>query len=167
MKIRGTIFRALASCVAAGFLVAAADGAGQQPSSPVLVSSVRPQGVSGSLVREIYDPSSGARWMLVQDAEHPGGPGRLILARPGMRLPGQGQRGPMRASMPVVIHAGDAMLVEEHTPVVDAVLEAVALGPAAVGSPVRVRLRVGGRVVRAIASAAGRGTLAPGGEALP
>ena len=43
-------------------------------------------------------------------------------------------------------------MVEEHTAVVDARLEAVALGPAAKGGEFRARLKIGGKVVRVIAS---------------
>ena len=57
------------------------------------------------------------------------------------------------------------MVVEEHTAVVDARLEAVALGPAAIGSPFEVRLKIGGKVVRVVALAPGRAALAPQAEA--
>ena len=63
-----------------------------------------------------------------------------------------------------MIHAGDALVVEEHTAVVDARLEAVALAPAAVGAEFSARLKVGGKVVRAGALAAGRAVLAPESE---
>ena len=55
-----------------------------------------------------------------------------------------------------VIHAGDRLIVEENSSVVEARLEAVALGPAAVGSLLQARLRIGGRVVRVVALASGR-----------
>jgi hypothetical protein len=59
-----------------------------------------------------------------------------------------------------VIRAGDLIVVEEHTEVVDAVLEAVALGPAAEHGTLHARLRIGGRVVQATAVAPGRAQLA-------
>jgi flagella basal body P-ring formation protein FlgA len=50
--------------------------------------------------------------------------------------------------------------VEESSPVVEARLEAVALGPAVVGSAFNVRLKIGGKIVRALALAPGRAALA-------
>ena len=50
-------------------------------------------------------------------------------------------------------------MVEEHTPVVDARLEAVALNPAMAGSVFNVRLSVGGRTMRAVALGPGRAVL--------
>jgi flagella basal body P-ring formation protein FlgA len=58
--------------------------------------------------------------------------------------------------MQPVIRAGERLIVEESTAVVDARLEAVALGPAAIGSPLNVKLAIGGKVVRAVALAPGR-----------
>jgi flagella basal body P-ring formation protein FlgA len=66
-----------------------------------------------------------------------------------------------------VIGAGDRLILEEHSAVVDARLEAVALGPAAVGSALRVRLVIGGRVVRARALAAGHVALQEETEGRP
>jgi hypothetical protein len=126
--------------------------------------------VNGEIVREIDDPHTGARWLLLRDSSHPGGPGRLVLAveprpqaldearggaRNGARSEaGQYQQG--RVSMQPVIRAGERLIVEESTAVVDARLEAVALGPAAIGSPLNVKLAIGGKVVRAVALAPGR-----------
>jgi hypothetical protein len=58
-----------------------------------------------------------------------------------------------------VIRAGDRLIVEEHTAVVDAVLEARALNPAAAGAPLDVRLTMGGNVVRVVAVGPGRAAL--------
>jgi hypothetical protein len=118
-------------------------------------------------VAEIDDPSSGARWLLVRDAGHPGGPGRLIRAEPSMA--GERSNGSQPPSITVlpVIRTGDRVRLEEHTPVVDAVLDSVALGPAVAGAPLKVRLKVGGRVVRATAVAPGRALLAAGTEGRP
>jgi hypothetical protein len=58
-----------------------------------------------------------------------------------------------------VIRVGDRLIVEEHTAVVDAVLEARALNPAAVGAPLDVRLTIGGNVVRVVALGSGRAAL--------
>jgi hypothetical protein len=129
-------------------------------------------------VSEIDDPATGDRWILERDPRHPEGPGRMALlaqprTRPNTRSPaptrsenplggaGAAQAEGAPAAAPVlVIHGGDRLIVEEHTPVADARLEAVALGPAAVGSSFRVRLAIGGRVIVAFATSAGHALLA-------
>jgi hypothetical protein len=60
-----------------------------------------------------------------------------------------------------VIHTGDLLIVEESSAVVDVRLAAVALAPAAGGSPLKVRLAIGGAIVHAIALGPGRAALAP------
>jgi type IV secretory pathway VirB3-like protein len=75
-------------------------------------------------------------------------------------------RGAVRAVVPV-IHAGDRIVVEEHTQVIDAVFEAVSLQPAIEQGAFRARLRIGGRVVRVIALAPGRARVAAETEARP
>jgi len=94
--------------------------------------------------REIDDPGTGDRWILMRDAAH--------------QFAGAHRTGMESASStaPVlVIHGGDKVIVEEHTPVVDARLEAVAMGPAAQGRAFRVRLQIGGKVILAVATAPG------------
>jgi len=163
-------------------------------SSPRLlkISTASAQGkaVQGEVVREIDDPHTGQRWLLLRDGQQPGGPGRLLLAGQAQaeRAPSgqvqtrQSQAGPVQtetiwkepdsasgqiAAAPVelrflpVIHAGDRLVVEEHTPVVDALLEARALNPATQGSAFEARLSIGGRVVRVVALGPGRAELQP------
>jgi hypothetical protein len=150
------------SCV----LVAGA-GFAQAPAAtgrPVAVQAAAPA------FREIDDPHSGVRWLVVKDMEHPGGPGRLVPLAAGrhpdvpLDLP---FHAPKLAAAAPVIRAGDRIVVEEHTDVVDAVLEAVALGPAVEQGPLNARLRIGGRVVRVVALAPGRARLFSKGEARP
>jgi flagella basal body P-ring formation protein FlgA len=74
---------------------------------------------------------------------------------------------PSQAESRPVIRAGESLIVEEHTSLVDARLEAVALGSALAGSAITVRLKIGGRVVRAVALAPGRAELQPQAEARP
>jgi hypothetical protein len=109
-------------------------------------------------LREIDDPHSGARWLLVKDLAHPGGPGHLVRVKRD-ETAGAGSR----LAVPM-IHTGDHVVVEEHSEVVDAVLEAVALGPAVEGGLFSARLNVGGRVLRVAAIAPGRAQLRLGGE---
>jgi hypothetical protein len=73
----------------------------------------------------------------------------------------------MSATSGVIIRTGDRVRVEEHTPVVDADLESVALGPAIAGASLNVRLRIGGRVVRAVAVAPGRAQIGDDAEVTP
>lgn len=111
-------------------------------------------------VREIDDPHTGARWLLMKDAAHPGGPGRLVqLELGGDSSISQSSQAERPIAIPV-IHTGDRVRVEEHTARVDATLESVALGPALAGQPLRVRLKVGGRLVNVIAVGPGQASLA-------
>jgi hypothetical protein len=66
-----------------------------------------------------------------------------------------------------MIHAGDALILEEHTAVAEARLQAVALGPAAKGAVFEARLKIGGKMVRAVAISAGRAGFAPEEAAQP
>jgi hypothetical protein len=130
-------------------------------------------GPPGEIFREIDDPHTGDRWLVMRDAANPAGPGRLVLVEAGEATSGRGTAGDVRqtgdtarnvARLRPLIRAGDALVVEEHTRVVDAKLEAVALGPAAMGAEFRARLKVGGKVVRVVAVAAGRAVLVPESE---
>ena len=125
---------------------------------------------SFQVVREIDDPPTRERWLLERDRNRPALPGRMVLlagpaaaAGPG-QAPGQDSPPvpdshpspdpqPGRSASPApsvpVIRAGDRLVVEEDTAVVEARLAAVALSPAAKGSELNVRLEIGGKVVRA------------------
>jgi hypothetical protein len=109
----------------------------------------------GEIVREIDDPHTGARWLLMRNPIYPAGPGRLVLVG-GMRIAALQPGAPVAEPPRPIIHAGDRLIVEENTAVVESRLEAVALGPAVVGSPLDARLKVGGKVVRAVALGRGR-----------
>jgi hypothetical protein len=126
-------------------------------SSGLVASESRAQ---GTILREIDDPHTGARWLLMRSEQHPGGPGRLVLA--GSERNGTFQQvAEEEAQLAPVIRPGDRLVVEEHTALVDAALEARALGPAAQGAAFNVRLTMGGRVVRAVALGPGRAALRP------
>ena len=51
--------------------------AGIASSSGVVSGAILPL---GNVIREIDDPHSGDRWLLLRDPNRPGGPGRLVLA---------------------------------------------------------------------------------------
>ena len=117
----------------------------------------------GRLLRAIDDPSVGTSWLLYEDAEHPGGPARLVQVALGEA--GAGRASSRAKEMPddsrhPIVHAGDRLTVEEHTPVADSKLAAVALSQAREGEEFEVRLEIGGRVLKAVAEGAGRARLA-------
>jgi hypothetical protein len=152
----GVKIRLVALLLAFAFALAAYGQAGVA-ATRILVSSSGLEPVAGEIVREIDDPHTGARWLLMRDPSHPSGPGRLVLAgvfRNRLRPIEPGVEPPRP-----VICAGDRLVVEENTAVVEARLEAVALGPAVIGSLLDVRLKIGGKVVRAVALAPGRAAL--------
>jgi hypothetical protein len=120
-------------------------------------------------LREIVDAHTGERWILTRDPSHPGGPGRLTpaLSSTPAAVPGPiASRSTPTPPRPIV-HGGDRLIVEENTRVAEARLEAVALGSAAPGALFEARLKIGGKVVRAVALGPGRAALAPEGEARP
>jgi hypothetical protein len=135
----------------------------------------------GQAIREIDDGATGDRWLLVRDATDPGGPGRMVLVASANEGSGGGagsqtaQSSAMKAANAAaarpaihrVIHAGDALVVEEHSAVVDARLEATALASAVIGMEFAARLKIGGKVVRVTALAPGRAALVPEPKAHP
>jgi len=127
------------------------------------VSTVQPQPALGTAVKVIDDPHSGLRWLLVEDPDHPEGPGRLVALDSHGNGAGVQNRAAKAARTQPVIRAGEQVQVEEHSAVVESSLQAVALESAVRGGLLRVRLRVGGRVVEARALAAGRAALELGG----
>ena len=122
------------------------------------------------VIREIEDPSTGDLWLLLRDRSRSGGPGRLVLARQpagtAMTLDHSSAQ-PAPAGERPVIHAGDAVIVEEHTARVDARLEAIALGPAVKRAYFKARLKIGGRVVQVVAISPGHAVFAPESEMRP
>ena len=137
-------------------------------SSPVTArpdSAEVPGGRYGLVLKQIEDPSTGDVWLLELDPSRPAGPAHLVLA--GRRKNATPAFAPQRAPLaaPPMIHAGDAVIVEEHTALADVRLEAVALERAAQGELFKARLKIGGRVVSAVATEAGRASFAPESEA--
>jgi hypothetical protein len=156
------------------------------PAFPRAVSSQPlPAALSASdtveVIREIDDPSTGNRWLLVRDWNRPGGPGRLLLLAGSPRIthaeqaakisPARAETDSVPPAAPVIhapiIHANDPLIVEENTPLVEARLAATALGPAAPGAAFAARLEIGGKIVRVRAVAPGRALLEPDLEGRP
>jgi hypothetical protein len=120
-------------------------------------STLRSAANAGKLIREIDDPNSGDRWLLVRDTSHPGGPGLLLLASSARDIV---NRVAPPTEMPApIIRIGDRVIVEENTTLVNARLEGTAMAPASAGLAFNVRLSIGGQVVRAVAIAPGRAAL--------
>lgn len=162
----------------AGWLVVAfmgsacAQSAGHRVAAPdrMHVVAATAEAAPDNVLREIEDPSTGALWLLLRDRSRSGGPGRLVLAgqQSGpLRTAGHGSARSVSASERPVILSGDAVIVEEHTAMVDTRLEAVALGPAVKGAEFKARLKIGGRVLRVAAVSHGRAVFAPESEMEP
>lgn len=131
------------------------------PAGQMIVLSNSPSNV----VREIVDPATGDRWLLECDPTSPGGPGRLVRVVPGedgrpQTADGRGHN-EEKVLPPRVVRASDRVVVEEHTAVMDAKLEGVALSGARTGATLQVRLKIGGKVVSAVALGPGRVAVTP------
>lgn len=136
---------------------------GQQPSRSV--SDV----LRLDVLRQIDDPGAHGIWLLTRDPVHPAGPGRMVWVPDRVRLQegtGIAATGRIEPLKPVIL-AGDRVVVEEETPVVDARLRATALNPAPAGMGFNARLEIGGQVVRVIAVCPGLARLAPETGAQP
>jgi hypothetical protein len=119
-------------------------------------------------IRTIEDLGTHKRWMLLRDLRHPAAPALLVQQIPGISCAlrtdiSTPSASDVRSVPLTVIHAGDYLIVSEHTRILDAELEAMALKPAAIGDSLTVRLRFGGRILSAVATAPGRATFS--GEA--
>ena len=151
------------SCLSLAGQTAPRDGFVSSASISAAQSQTSLTQTSGQVIyREIDDPSTGNKWLLLRDNTHPGGPGRLVLVAgpPGAaRSAGSAgsQPGPRSNAIALIplIHAGDRLIVEKNTAIVNERLEAVALGPGFKGSSFEVRLEIGGKVFRAVALGAG------------
>ncbi len=131
--------------------------------------------VTGPVLAEIGDPSTGCRWIVVGNAAHPEGPGRVLLVGGSVAVrDAVSTRSARPAKVSVqnellqpAIQTGNVVVVEEHTSVVDASLAAIALSRAAPGEEFRARLKIGDKVVRARAIDSVRATLVTKREAQP
>lgn len=124
-----------------------------------------PGGAPVHIVREIKDPHSGTRWLIIGNAQNPAGPARIELAS-GIDDRVVDAKSEKTASS-LVIHVGDRVVLEEHTTVVESYFDAVALGPAVAGATLDLRLKIKGKVVRAVAIAPGKAVLDPFREERP
>jgi hypothetical protein len=117
-------------------------------------------------VRIIDDPGTGRRWLRVLQFDRPEAPALLLqmpekqscskvsVADVERRPPTSHQNLPLP-----VIRPGDSVILSENSRVSDAQLEAIALERATAGEALTVRLKLGGHLLRAVATAPGRATL--------
>ena len=152
-----------ARCWASLLIIIAVDCFAQRSTDSVAAKDARSTDVlnqafrdSRRVVRAMDDRNTNLRWLLVKDEQHPSGPGRLVAIQTSSRnaAVADSQRlgsGPVR----LLAKTGDRVVVEEHTRAIDARLEAVALESAWAGSNLRVRLRLGGKIVDAVARGSG------------
>lgn len=154
---------ALVVAICAMLYPAAAQEVKPSEGTLAIVSTVPPELAAAAVQREIDDPGSHLRWLLVEDPSHPGGPGRMVAM--GAGAGSASRRAAAVAKAKPVVRSGDVVQVEEHSAVVDASLQAVALNSAALGERIRVRLLVGGRVIAAVVLGPGRAALQPAGGA--
>lgn len=127
------------------------------------------------VAREIKDARDGSRWLLLKNAGHPGGPGRLVQA-PQVNTVSQTSPSGEQATLQTtatgarrrpVIFAGERLMIEDETPIARMRIEAIAMMPAAVGEVFKVRLSIGAATATAIALGPGRAKLAPVFEGRP
>jgi hypothetical protein len=120
--------------------------------------------------RLFEDPSTHLRWMRLQDPTHPAGPAELVPLPAGKSIQGQvcAVIGHVshRLDRPLpVIHATEAVVVEQQTPVSMVRLQATALASARAGDSLRVRLKSNQQVLLVIADGPHHARLPVGKEA--
>ena len=127
--------------------------------------TLSPGGAPVHILREINDRHSGIRWFIFRNPQNPAGP--ALIASENENPPTDTESVTRDMAPSSVIRAGDHVVLEEHTTAAESYLDAIALGSAAVGVTLDVRLKIGGKVMRAVAIAPGRALLAPLREERP
>jgi hypothetical protein len=124
-----------------------------------LVASVWQKSTRPNAVRVIQDPHTSMCWLLERDPARPGGPGRMVLL--GQQESSQSNSASIAqvnakinqkinaSILTPVIRSGDRVILEENSAIVEARLEAVAMGSAKAGGELNVRLAIGGKILRA------------------
>ena len=138
-----------------------------QENNPAAAQSNNPE--SMAVLRSFDDPGTGERWYLLRNSRHPSGPGKLIHRKlhesPDQRFHSPcAPINPKNNSAPLVIHAGERIVVEHHGSNLEAGLEATALTGASARGPLDVRLKFGGRLMHAVALGPGRAEMLIGGS---
>lgn len=124
-------------------------------------------------IRVFEDASTHRRWILYEDLNHLARPAKLAQTAAGSNCDAAqrdacvaGGRA-ARFVPPAVIRNGDSILITQHTPAADGLLEATALGEGMVGETIKVRLRRGGRILSVIAEGPGRARMTAAGMTIP
>jgi hypothetical protein len=116
------------------------------------------------LIRFVDDPSTKQHWLLLKDLSRPANPALFVeeSLEAGAETRSTSAT-PSRSSVPThsiaVIHAGDSILLSEHTRIIDAEFEATALHAAAMDEVVDVRMKFGNRTLKAVATGPRRATV--------
>lgn len=117
------------------------------------------------VIRSFEDASTHQSWTVVRDKKQPAAPARLwgptILRGAGCASAEESREALLQTASRLIIHAGDSLIVDEHTAIVDARLEATALNAAAGGERLKIRLKIGNRIVEAVAIEPGRAEMVP------
>jgi hypothetical protein len=111
------------------------------------------------------DPILGLRWLRVGDPSHPAAPPKLVLLRSDQGVPKGEQRFGALATRSLCVHTGDHLRLDAAGTVLNSMtLDAISVGNAACGDPVRARLAVTGKIVAVTVTSVGAGVLlgAPG-----
>ncbi len=118
------------------------------------------------VVRIIDDHGTGRRWLLVQQFDRLDAPALLVEIPNNHSCAGilhedsEWRRPTAHQILPLpVIRPGDSVILSEDSPVSHTRLEAIALERAATDQTLTVRLKLGGHLLRAVATAPGRATL--------
>ena len=132
--------------------------------APTLTSKVD----AGSRERKIIrDPASGMSWRVATDPLHPEWPAKLLEISNedscGVRSAGllreDRESGMAKAAQSPTVRAGDWLRVLQDTRVVHAEFNAMALSKGWPGDSIKVRLRLGGKVMRVKLTAQGQALL--------
>jgi hypothetical protein len=154
MKIGRTKFAQLSLMIAGSTLAIAQGRVVKAPEKPAQTN----------VIRVIRDPHTAMRWLLEREPSRPGGPGRMVLVGPEENSEPASEMssasGTTSNPPSPVIRGGDRVVVEEKSLLVEARLEGIALGSAVEGAEFRVRLTIGGKVLRAVALGPGRAAFA-------
>ena len=138
------------------------DAVGQRIEMPVQEPDCREVVSQTGTVRKyrithiVEDHGTGQRWLFARNNEHPSSPARMVpLPRDhqcdalDFNETGSAGHATARKDLIPTIRVGDRLIVGEHTAVSDASFEAIALADGAPGELISVRLKIGGRVLRA------------------
>lgn len=117
-------------------------------------------------IRLIEDPSTHVRWMLFEELNRPAAPALLMPTADTLSCRASAAVRGIRSAQvrsvfhpSPIVHAGDQLTAVQHTAIADVHLQAVALGSAAAGQTLRVRLKSNGRILSVVVDAPGNATI--------